>query len=1100
MDQAQFEQVLLATIAPDDAQRKPAEDMVTSWLKDPDFLSQHFVQAICHSPSMEVRQIATVLFRRYVFTIVEDSLWPRCSPAVKEFIKSELLQALINETEGPVRQKLADLVGTIAKTLAGTIGHESGHFWPEMLVTLWQCVQSPNVALKESALVIFSVVPALFGDQIERYLGEIRAMLSHSLHDTEHLNVQLAAAKAFSSFVLVLERNQRGAFAEHLPTTLDIIVSCLGKDETEGATSVLESLIDIAQDQPKFLKSQFDLFVDRMIQIAGGADIDEGCRQLAIEALVTLAESAPAMVRKFPSFAEKVIPLSLQLMMEHEEIPNWSAIDAHESEEEASTIATAGEVSMDRLAIALGGNTFLPVAFAAITHLLSLEQWQARYAALMSISAIGEGCEKQMRDHLTEVMQFVLPYFEDPHPRVRFAVCQAIGQMATDFGPKDGRESAVGFQSMFHAQVIPGLLHLMGQSDHPRVQAHAGAAMVNFAEQASKEIITPYLEPLLTAIGALLASPSIIVQEQAVTTLATVADSAEKQFQKYYGTFMPHLKHILDNAKQEQHRSLRAKTMEAVSLIGLAVGKELFMADALDVMRTLKETQDQMQAEDPNVAYMLSSWARICQILGPDFLPYLDIVMPALLQSAKLKPDIVSLDADQDEDDLDDPDNWQVLAIDDERIGIKTSTLEEKSTASEMLCVYAKELRGGFAAYLQEVSDIAQKHIKFYFDDGVRSSAYMIIPYLVICAREAPQFGEAAARSLFDLFLPLMLEGIKEEPEPEVLTVEFMALKELLEDADESVFTEQLVNELLEIVVGQLQEHEERVLERMQMRASDEDYDHEVEANLTDEESHEFGLISEVAHLIRVLFGKLKTAFLPFFDTILHAFTSMLQPSRPVPDKQWALCVFDDLIEFTEGTSLKYREHFLDLMLRYVSDPSPEVRQAAVYGVGMMALHGGADYVAIVKEVLPHIIATINAPDSRANTNVDATENAISAFVKIIRNPVFGISPNESIPLLMEWLPVTEDDEEAEYIYDYFSDLILADEALVLQEGYYCKIISIFAAVLNTSLLPSTSHTSKKLVLALKHIETRIPAEHLQAIWTALTPEQQERLSAAATS
>ena len=36
------------------------------------------------------------------------------------------------------------------------------------------------------------------------------------------------------------------------------------------------------------------------------------------------------------------------------------------------------------------------------------------------------------------------------------------------------------------------------------------------------------------------------------------------------------------------------------------------------------------------------------------------------------------------------------------------------------------------------------------------------------------------------------------------------------------------------------------VLERMQMRASDEDYDHEVEANLTEEEQNEFNLISEV--------------------------------------------------------------------------------------------------------------------------------------------------------------------------------------------------------------------------------------------------------------
>ena len=32
----------------------------------------------------------------------------------------------------------------------------------------------------------------------------------------------------------------------------------------------------------------------------------------------------------------------------------------------------------------------------------------------------------------------------------------------------------------------------------------------------------------------------------------------------------------------------------------------------------------------------------------------------------------------------------------------------------------------------------------------------------------------------------------------------------------------------------------------------------------------------QVAHLIRVLFGKLKFGFLPYFDTILHAFVAML--------------------------------------------------------------------------------------------------------------------------------------------------------------------------------------------------------------------------------
>ena len=61
--------------------------------------------------------------------------------------------------------------------------------------------------------------------------------------------------------------------------------------------------------------------------------------------------------------------------------------------------------------------------------------------------------------------------------------------------------------------------------------------------------------------------------------------------------------------------------------------------------------------------------------------------------------------------------------------------------------------------------------------EGVRSAAAMIVPYLIVCARESPQFGPAAAQSLFDTFIPLLLNVIQEEPEPDVLTVQFMALK-----------------------------------------------------------------------------------------------------------------------------------------------------------------------------------------------------------------------------------------------------------------------------------------------------------------------------------
>lgn len=72
---------------------------------------------------------------------------------------------------------------------------------------------------------------------------------------------------------------------------------------------------------------------------------------------------------------------------------------------------------------------------------------------------------------------------------------------------------------------------------------------------------------------------------------------------------------------------------------------------------------------------------------------------------------------------------------------------------------------------------------------------------------------------------------------------------------------------------------------------------------------------------------------------------SLLQcPHRPWPDRQWGLCIFDDVIEHCSPASFKYAEYFLRPMLQYVCDSSPEVRQAAAYGLGVMAQYGGDNY------------------------------------------------------------------------------------------------------------------------------------------------------------
>lgn len=49
--------------------------------------------------------------------------------------------------------------------------------------------------------------------------------------------------------------------------------------------------------------------------------------------------------------------------------------------------------------------------------------------------------------------------------------------------------------------------------------------------------------------------------------------------------------------------------------------------------------------------------------MGQDFLPYMSVVMPPLLQSAQLKPDVIITSADSDDEIESDDERYQFILI-----------------------------------------------------------------------------------------------------------------------------------------------------------------------------------------------------------------------------------------------------------------------------------------------------------------------------------------------------------------------------------------------------------------------------------------------------
>lgn len=1062
--QQQFYLLLGNLMSPDNNVRKQAEETYDSIVGQTKitFLLQAIRDA---SAAEEVKQMAAVLLRRLLSSSFEE-IYPGLTLEMQTVIKTELLTSIQQETSPNIRKKVCDIAAELTRNL---IDDDGNNQWPEVLKFLFDSINSDSVTLRESALHIFWNFPGIFGNQQQHYMEVIKRMLVQCMQDQENPHIRTLAARAAASFVLSNESNS--ALLKHFSDLLPGLLQAVSDSCYQADDSVLKSLVEIADTAPKYLRPNLEATLQLCLKLCADTNLTNMQRQLALEVIVTLSETAAAMLRKHTAIVAQSVPQMLAMMVDLEEDDEWAMADELEDDDFDSN-AVAGESALDRIACGLGGKIILPMIKQHIMQMLQNPDWKYRHAGLMALSAIGEGCHQQMEAILQEIVSFVILFCSDPHPRVRYAACNAIGQMATDFAPT--------FQKKFHDKVISALLQTMEDQSNPRVQAHAAAALINFTEDCPKSLLIPYLDSLVQHLHVIMVAKlqeliqkgTKLVLEQVVTSIASVADTAEEKFVPYYDLFMPSLKHIVENGVQKELRLLRGKTIECISLIGLAVGKEKFMPDASAVMQLLLKTQtdfNDLEDDDPQISYMISAWARMCKILGKEFQQYLPVVMGPLMKTASIKPEVALLDT-QDMENISEDDGWEFVNLGDQQsFGIKTAGLEEKATACQMLVCYAKELKEGFVEYTEQVVKLMVPLLKFYFHDGVRVAAAESMPLLLECARVR---GPEYLTQMWHFMCEALIKAIGTEPDSDVLSEIMHSFAKCIELMGDGCLNNEHFEELGGILKGKLEEHFKNQ-ELRQTKRQDEDYDEQVEESLQDEDENDVYILTKVSDILHSVFSSYNEKVLPWFEQLLQLIVQLICPTRPWADRQWGLCIFDDVVEHCSPASFKYAEYFLRPMLQSLCDTSPEVRQAAAYGVGVMAQYGGETYRPFCTEAIPLMVRVIQAADSRVKENVNATENCISAVGKVMRFRPECVNVNEILPHWLSWLPLNEDKEEAVHTFDFLCDLIESNNPIVLglDNANLPKIFLIIADGVANESVKSEDACSKRLANVVRQVQ-----------------------------
>lgn len=85
-----------------------------------------------------------------------------------------------------------------------------------------------------------------------------------------------------------------------------------------------------------------------------------------------------------------------------EDDPLWHSAEAKDEDAGETSNYNVGQECLDRLSIALGGNTIVPVASEQLQVYLSAAEWEKHHAALIALAQIAEGCSK-VRIYINEL-------------------------------------------------------------------------------------------------------------------------------------------------------------------------------------------------------------------------------------------------------------------------------------------------------------------------------------------------------------------------------------------------------------------------------------------------------------------------------------------------------------------------------------------------------------------------------------------------------------------------------------------------------------------------------------------------------------------------
>ncbi|XP_073431463.1 importin-4 isoform X3 [Dendrobates tinctorius] len=994
----------------------------------------------------------------------------------QESVKTLLLEAISKESEHKVRYAIAQLSAIILR-------NEKLERWPQFIQFVLQASRSNIPEQRQVGLLVLHCALDLNAGIFRPHFPDLIKLFNQTIAVLQNGPLLFYTVQCVISIVPELVGNETNILRSLMPKLVIAIKELIRINQVQ-ACEAMEVFDELMESEVSVIVHHLSEVIHFCIEIAVNTSLSDNLRVKSlycIRSLIKLKSKSILKQKLLPQILIAIFPIMCA------EPPAGQLDPEDEEEEDDELLEEAAEIQLpknyavqviDILALHLPPEKLFQHLSPLMEPCLLSSNPYERKAGLMCLAVLSEGCADYIRNkHLQSMLQLVCQAITDENHVVRNAGLYALGQFSEYLQPDI---------SSYSDSVLPLLLEYLSRVDpcHTAHLTKAYYALENFVENLGSKI-EQYLPTLMERIlKSLSNSDNVRLKELSVSALGAIASGAEKLLCPYFPSIMEVLKVHLTQTTEEG-RPIQIQCLQTLGVLVDTLGKETFLPLAEDCCLLGLNLCDRI--DDPNMrscAYGL--FAALSGVMEANISHHLEKITTMMLLSLKSREGIVIqynenrtfmlFDDEADEEDVvlhDEGDDDRDPDI--EGFTVENVFVDEKEEACSSLGVIAIHASSTFFPYLDSCFQEVFKLIESPHN-SVRKAAYEAVGKFVrsmhLVSQKNPSEPNAKVLlQLLEIVIPTYIQGAMQDKEREVVMTILESLNNVLKDVKEICISgpEQL-GKICNVIKAVLQSKT-----ACQDEAEDGEDQAEMDAMLIEYAGEGIPLVAAVVGGI---------TFAPYFADFLPLLLNKTKSSCSTAEKSFAVGILAESVVSLGETTVHFVAQLLPAFIAGTQDGDNEVCNNAVFGLGVLAEHGGA---AMLKN-FPKLLSVLSSIMS-SQKNARTLDNVCGAVSRMILAHPEGVPVEQVFPVLLRSMPLKEDFEENGVVFKCIAFLYEKNPSQVV--AHINDIARIFGHVLGTKeIKPDTEQT---ILLLLRNVAQRFTQE-LQNALMSLPDEESSKL------